>query len=122
VKDFVDRYPHEMSGGQARRIGVALALRPKLVIADEPTAGLDVSIQGEIFNLLAELRESMSLSILIITHNLHVVRHLADRMVIMYHGEIVETGMTEDVVRAPQHNYTRELLAANLHAKYGTNQ
>ncbi|MEP4928313.1 MAG: ABC transporter ATP-binding protein [Hyphomicrobiales bacterium] len=122
-EDFADRYPHEMSGGQARRVGVAraLALRPKLVIADEPTAGLDVSIQGEIFNLLAELRETMSLSILIITHNLHVVRHLADRMVIMYHGEIVETGLTEDVVRAPQHNYTRELLAANLHAKYGTN-
>ncbi len=121
-EDFVDRYPHEMSGGQARRVGVAraLALRPKLVIADEPTAGLDVSIQGEIFNLLAELRETMSLSILIITHNLHVVRHLADQMVIMYHGEIVETGLTEDVVRAPQHGYTKTLLAANLQAKYGT--
>ncbi|WP_299845718.1 ABC transporter ATP-binding protein [uncultured Roseovarius sp.] len=119
---FVNRYPHEMSGGQARRVGVAraLALRPKLVIADEPTAGLDVSIQGEIFNLLAELRETMSLSILIITHNLHVVRHLADRMVIMYHGEIVETGPTEDVVSAPQHSYTKVLLAANLHAKFGT--
>ena len=119
-EDFVDRYPHEMSGGQARRVGVAraLALRPKLVIADEPTAGLDVSIQGEIFNLLAELRETMSLSILIITHNLHVVRHLADRMAIMYHGEIVETGPTEGVVRAPQHSYTKLLLDANLHAKY----
>lgn len=120
-EDFADRYPHEMSGGQARRVGVAraLALRPKLVIADEPTAGLDVSIQGEIFNLLAELRENMSLSILLITHNLHMVRHLADRMVIMYHGEIVETGSTEDIVRAPQHSYTKVLLAANLHAKYG---
>ncbi len=118
---FVDRYPHEMSGGQARRVGVAraLALRPKLLIADEPTAGLDVSIQGEIFNLLAELRETMSLTILIITHNLHVVRHLADRMVIMYHGEIVESGPTEDIVRAPQHNYTKVLLEANLHARYG---
>ncbi len=119
--DFVDRYPHEMSGGQARRVGVAraLALRPKMIIADEPTAGLDVSIQGEIFNLLAELRESMSLSILIITHNLHVVRHLADRMVIMYHGEIVETGTTENVIRAPKHAYTKVLLEANLQAKYG---
>jgi|METZYME_3_550m_1024970.scaffolds.fasta_scaffold00759_4 peptide/nickel transport system ATP-binding protein len=119
--DFVDRYPHEMSGGQARRVGVAraLALRPKMIIADEPTAGLDVSIQGEIFNLLAELRESMSLSILIITHNLHVVRHLADRIVIMYHGEIVETGTTENVIRAPKHAYTKVLLEANLHAKYG---
>ncbi|WP_371229461.1 dipeptide ABC transporter ATP-binding protein [Roseovarius sp. 2305UL8-3] len=120
--DFADRYPHEMSGGQARRVGVAraLALRPKLVIADEPTAGLDVSIQGEIFNLLAELRETMALSILVITHNLHVVRHLADRMAIMYHGEIVETGLTEEVVRAPQHTYTKVLLAANLQAKFGT--
>ena len=110
-----------MSGGQARRVGVAraLALRPKMIIADEPTAGLDVSIQGEIFNLLAELRESMSLSILIITHNLHVVRHLADRMVIMYHGEIVETGTTENVIRAPKHAYTKVLLEANLQAKYG---
>ena len=83
-------------------------------------AGLDVSIQGEIFNLLTELRESMSLSILIITHNLHVVRHLADRMVIMYHGEIVETGTTENVIRAPKQGaYTKVLLEANLQAKYG---
>lgn len=118
--DFADRYPHELSGGQARRVGVAraLALNPKLVIADEPTAGLDVSIQGEVFNLLASLRETMQLSILIITHNLHVVRHLADRMVIMYHGKIVENGDTEDIITAPTHDYTKLLLNANLQARY----
>ncbi len=118
--EFAERYPHELSGGQARRVGVAraLALNPKLVIADEPTAGLDVSVQGEVFNLLASLRESMQLSILIITHNLHVVRHLADRMVIMYHGKIVETGDTESIITAPKHDYTKLLLGANLQAKY----
>ncbi|MGB7269698.1 MAG: ABC transporter ATP-binding protein [Albidovulum sp.] len=117
---FADRYPHELSGGQARRVGVAraLALNPKLVIADEPTAGLDVSIQGEVFNLLASLRETLQLSILIITHNLHVVRHLADRMAIMYHGRIVEAGDTEDIITAPKHDYTKLLLNANLQARY----
>ena len=104
--DFSNRYPHELSGGQARRVGVAraLALNPKLVIADEPTAGLDVSIQGEVFNLLASLREKMKLSILIITHNLHVVRHLADRIVIIYQGQIVETGDTETIMSNPAHD------------------
>ena len=118
--DFSNRYPHELSGGQARRVGVAraLALNPKLVIADEPTAGLDVSIQGEVFNLLASLREKMKLSILIITHNLHVVRHLADRIVIIYQGQIVETGDTETIMSNPVHDYTKKLLAANLQAKY----
>ena len=118
--DFSNRYPHELSGGQARRVGVAraLALNPKLIIADEPTAGLDVSIQGEVFNLLASLREKMKLSILIITHNLHVVRHLADRIVIIYQGQIVETGDTETIMSNPAHDYTKKLLAANLQAKY----
>ncbi|MFK7837986.1 MAG: dipeptide ABC transporter ATP-binding protein [Sulfitobacter sp.] len=120
TEDFAKRYPHELSGGQARRVGVAraLALNPKLVIADEPTAGLDVSIQGEVFNLLASLRETMQLSILIITHNLHVVRHLADRTAIMYQGQIVEIGHTEEIVRAPQPDYTKLLLAANLQAQF----
>lgn len=119
--DFANRYPHELSGGQARRVGVAraLALTPKLIVADEPTAGLDVSIQGEIFNLLAQLRETLKLSILIITHNLHVVRHLSDRMAIMYRGEIVEFGPAETIVERPQHAYTKKLLTANLHARYG---
>ena len=113
--DFADRFPHQLSGGQARRVGVAraIALNPKLIIADEPTAGLDVSVQGEVLNLLNELRERLGLSIVIITHNLHVVRHVADRVAVMYLGRFVETGSTETVFSAPAHPYTAALLSAN---------
>jgi oligopeptide/dipeptide ABC transporter ATP-binding protein len=109
------RHPHELSGGQARRVGVAraIALGPRLVIADEPTAGLDVSVQGEVLNLLNELRERLGLALLIITHNLNVVRHVADRMAIMYLGRFVETGNTEQVFHDPRHPYTAALLSAN---------
>jgi oligopeptide/dipeptide ABC transporter ATP-binding protein len=111
-KAFLSRYPHELSGGQARRVGVAraLALNPKLIIADEPTAGLDVSVQGEILNLMADLQAEHGLSYLIITHNLPVVRHIADRLAIMYLGRIVEQGPTQDVFAAPRHPYTRALV------------
>lgn len=113
--DFTDRFPHQLSGGQARRVGVARAIasNPKLVIADEPTAGLDVSIQGEVLNLLGELRERLGLAMIIITHNLHVVRHVADRMAVMYLGRFVEIGPTEEVFSAPAHPYTAALLSAN---------
>lgn len=109
------RFPHQLSGGQARRVGVAraLALDPALIIADEPTAGLDVSVQGEVLNLLARLQDELGLSILIITHNLNVVRHVTDRMAIMYLGRFVETGPTDGVFRHPHHPYTQALLAAN---------
>ena len=112
---LADRLPHQLSGGQARRIGVAraIALSPKLVIADEPTAGLDVSVQGEVLNLLNDLRESLGLSMLIITHNLNVVRHVADRMAIMYLGRFVELGDTEAIFRGPRHPYGLALLSAN---------
>jgi oligopeptide/dipeptide ABC transporter ATP-binding protein len=112
---FADRYPHQLSGGQARRIGVAraVALEPRLVIADEPTAGLDVSIQGEVLNLLNELQSRLGISILIITHNLSVVRHVADRTAVMYLGRIVEESPTEALFRHPRHPYARALLAAN---------
>lgn len=118
-ENFVNRYPHQLSGGQARRVGVAraLALAPKLIIADEPTAGLDVSVQGEILNLLRHLQEDLNIAILVITHNLNVVRHVADRMVIMYMGEIIEEGDTETIFAAPQQQYTRTLLEANIHAE-----
>jgi oligopeptide/dipeptide ABC transporter ATP-binding protein len=113
--EFGRRFPHQLSGGQARRVGVAraLALGPKVIIADEPTAGLDVSVQGEVLNLLARLQRELGLSILIITHNLNVVRHITDRMAIMYLGRLVETGPTEEVFHQPRHPYTEALLAAN---------
>lgn len=113
--EFGARYPYQLSGGQARRVGVAraLALEPKLILADEPTAGLDVSVQGEVLNLLGDLRDRLGLSIMIITHNLNVVRHVADRMAIMYLGRFVETGPTEEIFHHPRHPYTLALLAAN---------
>ncbi|NHQ73668.1 ABC transporter ATP-binding protein [Roseovarius gahaiensis] len=111
-KAFLSRYPHELSGGQARRVGVAraLALNPKLIIADEPTAGLDVSVQGEILNLMANLQAEHELGYLIITHNLPVVRHIADRLAIMYLGRIVEEGRTDEVFARPVHPYTQALV------------
>jgi oligopeptide/dipeptide ABC transporter ATP-binding protein len=114
-KEIATRYPHQLSGGQARRINVAraIALEPKLVIADEPTAGLDVSVQGEILNLLNELRERLGISMLIITHNLHVVRHIAGRMAIMYLGRLVESGWTAQLFAQPNHPYTAALLSAS---------
>ena len=114
-QEFASRYPHRLSGGQARRVGVAraLALNPKLLIADEPTAGLDVSIQGEILNLMADIQDRLGLTIMIITHNLNVVRHITDHMGIMYLGRFVEEGPTEKVFAEPQHPYTLALLAAN---------
>lgn len=113
--EFADRYPHQLSGGQARRVGVAraLALRPSLIIADEPTAGLDVSVQGEILNLLNKLQKEFGLTILIITHNLNIVRHVTDRTAIMYFGRIVEQGPTNVIFENPAHPYTLALLSAN---------
>lgn len=110
--DFVSRYPHELSGGQARRVGVAraLALEPKLIIADEPTAGLDVSVQGEILNLMADLQDRLNLTYLVITHNLPVVRHVSDRLAIMYLGRFVEQGESDRIFDSPAHPYTEALL------------
>jgi oligopeptide/dipeptide ABC transporter ATP-binding protein len=115
TSEFADRYPHQLSGGQARRVGVAraLALEPDLVIADEPTAGLDVSIQGDVLNLLSGLQDRLGLALVVITHNLNVVRHIADRMAIMYLGSFVEQGPSEEIFRHARHPYTRALLSAN---------
>ena len=112
---FAQRYPHQLSGGQARRVGVAraLALRPKLIIADEPTAGLDVSVQGEILNLLNRLQDELGISMFVITHNLNIVRHISDRTAIMYLGRFVEQGPTDSIFAEPRHPYTLALLSAN---------
>ncbi len=113
-EDFAGRYPHQLSGGQARRVGVAraLALSPKLIIADEPTAGLDVSVQGEILNLMTRLQRELGLTYIVITHNLAVVRHVSDQTAIMYMGRFVERGPTAEIFARPQHPYTHGLLAA----------
>lgn len=117
--DFAERYPHQISGGQARRVTVAraLALRPKLVVADEPTAGLDLSVQGELLNLLNSIQSSLGVSFLLITHNLAVARHVTDRIAVMYLGRIVESGRTNDLFSQPAHPYTRALLGTRAARK-----
>lgn len=111
---LAERYPHELSGGQARRVCVAraLALEPALVVADEPTAGLDVSVQGEILNLMSDLKRDRGMSFLIITHNLAMIRHTADRIAILYLGRLVESGPTDQVFARPLHPYTASLIAS----------
>jgi len=110
----INRYPHEFSGGQCQRIGIARALitNPKLIICDEPVSALDVSVQAQVVNLLMALQKELGISLLFIAHDLSVVKHISDRIMVLYFGNVVEIGTSQQVIEQPKHEYTQKLIAS----------
>lgn len=114
LPNMINKYPHEFSGGQCQRIGIARALitNPKMIVCDEAVSALDVSVQAQVINLLMDLQKELGISLLFIAHDIAVVRHIAQRVMVLYFGEVVEIGESEQVVTDPQHDYTKKLIAS----------
>jgi oligopeptide transport system ATP-binding protein len=114
LPNLVNRYPHEFSGGQCQRIGIAraLILKPKLVICDEPVSALDVSIQGQVINLLKSLQTEFKLSLIFITHDLSIAKHISDNIMVLNFGKVVEFNSSKEIFRAPKHSYTKKLISS----------
>ena len=114
LREHFNRYPHEFSGGQRQRVGIArtIALKPKLIICDESVSALDISVQAQVLNLLNELKEHFGFTYIFISHDLAVVKYMADKLLVMNKGKIVETGESDSVYNAPKNEYTRKLIAS----------
>ena len=114
LPNLVNRYPHEFSGGQCQRIGIAraLILKPKLIICDEPVSALDVSIQGQVINLLKSLQKELKLSLIFITHDLSIAKHISDNIMVLYFGKVVEYNTSKEIFRRPQHPYSKKLISS----------
>ena len=112
--DLINRYPHEFSGGQRQRIVIAraLALHPKFIICDESVSALDVSVQAQVLNLIRELQEEFNLTYIFISHDLAVIKHISDRMIVMNKGQIIESGYPDDIYSNPKEEYTKKLIAS----------
>jgi oligopeptide transport system ATP-binding protein len=114
LPNLINRYPHEFSGGQCQRIGIAraLILKPKLIICDEPVSALDVSIQAQVINLLKDLQKDLKLSLIFITHDLSIAKHIADNILVLYLGKTVEMGLSRELFNNPRHSYTKKLISS----------
>jgi oligopeptide transport system ATP-binding protein len=114
LPNLINRYPHEFSGGQCQRIGIAraLILKPKLIICDEPVSALDVSIQGQIINLLKSIQNELKLSLIFITHDLSIAKHISDNIMVLYFGKAVEMNSSKEIFSNPLHSYTKKLISS----------